>query len=59
MTKKELTSMTNKDLVGHFDYVCTKLTHEEGSVRGVTKKTTEEYKMTRDELLKRLEGTKA
>lgn len=59
MTKKELTNMSNSELVGHFDYVCTRLTHEAGSVRGETKKTTEDYKMTKDELLKRLEGTKA
>lgn len=59
MTKKELTNMSNSELVGHFDYVCTKLTHEAGSVRGETKKTTEDYKMTKDELLKRLEGPKA
>lgn len=59
MTKKELTNIGNRELVEHFDYVCTRLTHEAGSVRGETKKTTEDYKMTKDELLKRLEGPKA
>lgn len=59
MTKKELSNMSNSELVGHFDYVCTRLTHEANSVRGVTKKTTEDYEMTKDELLKRLEGPKA
>ena len=56
MTKKELTNMTNKELVGHFDYVCTKLTHEAGSVRGETKKTSEDFRMTKEELLRRLDG---
>lgn len=61
MTKqeKELREMSNADLVGHFDYICTKLTHEVGSMRGQTKKTTTDWQMTKAELLRRLDNKEA
>ena len=54
MTKKEITNMTNEQLVEHFDSVCTKLTCEVNTRRGQTKKTTADWEITRAELLRRL-----
>lgn len=56
MTIKELKALSNEELVEHFDFICTKLTHEVGSMRGQTKKTTTDWEQTKAELLKRLNG---
>lgn len=58
MTKRELKSMGNERLVDHFDFICTKLTHEVNSTRGQTKKTVDDYEMTKAELLQRMETWK-
>ena len=56
MTLKELKAMSNEELVRHFDYICTKLTHEVGCLKGQTKKTTTDWERTKAELLRRLNG---
>lgn len=59
MTKlqKEITELSNEDLVDRFDYVCATMTKEINSVRGQTKKTANEWQLVRDELLRRLQTT--
>ncbi|GEM_PF-6614536 len=57
MTKlqKEIMELSDRDLVGRFETLTVSEVHEENSVRGLTKKTHNEWQLTRDELLRRLE----
>jgi len=57
MTKlqKEIMELSNADLVGRFETMTVREVHEENSVRGVSKKTHNEWQLAHDELLRRLE----
>lgn len=56
MTKQDIQKLTNEELVDHFDNACSKLTKEANSKGGETKKTQNDFELTRAELLKRLNG---
>ena len=54
VTKKELKSMDNINLLITFDKLVTKLTNEVNSIRGETKETILSYEYCKNELLERL-----
>ena len=54
VTKKELKSMDNINLLITFDKLVTKLTNEVNSIRGETKETILSYEHCKNELLERL-----